>query len=639
MSLFENKNSIPCSKILADDLDKEQLRAVCAPLSNTCVFAIAGAGKTRVLTYRVANLIDNGIKENNMLLLTFTNKAADEMVSRIKKLLNKNKLSLTAGTFHSVASLFLRKYAKELGYKKSFDILDAKAQKSLIKNCREQYVRNYKVNDTEFPSHNVLSEIYSGAINHNLTFVEFMKKYYPYIKGVTIDAILLIFQDYIDRKELTHCMDFDDLLLNFLDLLNNNKIRKEINEHFKYIFVDEYQDINWIQYEILELLNKNNDCLFVIGDSNQCIYQFRGSNDKYIDLFEKTHENVFRYHLNCNYRSTPEILQLAEDSINNNTVLYDVSLETINKAGTKPFVFGTQEKDDQIRLIAKDILECHTEHLEDVAILVRKGAEIEMIKEILAEEGVSSKIKGGSSLLQTKHFNDIYNILAFLENPANEVAFKHTFTLFNVYKNNIDKVYDYLKTIKFDLSKYNFSLAPQVTAVMSLLISLYNAPYKNVSEKISQISDMFYKKYIHTKYTDANSVEEDIDYLFRSSLRFKEISQFIDFYVLERYKEKENDFDNSITIITMHKAKGLEWDYVYIPNLNRSEFPRSKERDVDDNTEQVQNERKLFYVAITRAKKELVLSYSMESEDGKEIGPSVFLEELDPESFNHNFYQ
>ena len=629
---------VPCDENLKKDLDPEQLKAVCAPLTNTCVFAIAGSGKTRVLTYRVANLINNGIKENSMLLLTFTNKAADEMITRIKKLLNKSRLSLTAGTFHSVASLFLRKYAKEIGYTKGFDILDSKSQKNLIKNCRDYYVVNYKVNDSEFPSHNVLTEIYSGAINHNLSFVDFIKKYYPYIKGVTVDAILLIFQDYVDRKETTNCMDFDDLLLNFLDLLQNKSIQKEITDHFKYVFVDEYQDINWIQYEILELLNKGNDNMFVIGDSNQCIYQFRGSNDKYIDLFEKTHENVNKFHLTYNYRSTPQILNLAESSINNNDLNYTVELHTKNPDSSKPFVFGTQEKDKQIEYIAKDILKYHSKELNNVAILVRKGAEIERIKEILSKEGITSKIKGGNSLLQTKHFNDIYNILSSLENPANEVAFKHTLGLFNIYKTNVDKIYSNLKQNKFNLNKYSLTLAPQANSAMSLLISLKNAPYKNVSEKIRQISDMFYTKYIHTKFANADEIDEDIRYLMISSERFKEINQFIDFYLLERCKERETSSKSSITIITMHKAKGLEWDYVYIPNMNKSEFPRSKEKDINDNTEQVQNERKLFYVATTRAKKELVISYSMELEDGKEIGPSVFLEELEPDTFDHDFY-
>ncbi len=631
-----SENQLICKPNLEKDLDPEQLKAVNAPLTNTCVFAVAGSGKTRVLTYRVANLIDNGIPEENMILLTFTNKAANEMVDRIKKLLNKTKLKLTAGTFHSIASMFLRKYAEKIGYSKNFNILDDKAQKRLIKACRDEYVKNYKVKDTEFPSFSVLTEIYSGSINHNISFVEYLKMYYPYFRGVTIDGILLIFEDYVARKNETNCMDFDDLLLNFYDLLQEKDIRAEINDYFKYIFVDEYQDINWIQYEILELLNAN-DNMFVIGDSNQCIYQFRGSNDKYIDLFEKTHENVNRFHLTYNYRSSPEILKLAQCSIDNNNLKYPTLLNTKNESGEKPFVFGTELKEDQLKLMAEDIIQNHRDELSEVAILVRKGAEVEKIKETLTAEGLPVRIKGGNSLLKTKHFNDIYNILAFFTNPANEVACKHTLSLFGIYNNKIQEIYENLRVNKFNLNSFSLKLSPSISATIELIKDIYNQPYSNVSDKIEQIRTSFYERYAQLNYTNMDKVDEDLDELVLTSKRFKNLSQFIDFYVLERVKEKEIIKKDSVTIITMHKAKGLEWKYVYIPNLNKTEFPRSREADINDNTDQVQNERKLFYVAVTRAKNELVLSYSME-EDKRKLGPSVFLEELDPDVFDHDFY-
>lgn len=626
-----------CDVSLAKDLDDEQLKAVCAPLTNTCVFAIAGSGKTRVLTYRVANLINNGIPENSMLLLTFTNKAADEMTSRIKTLLKKKKLTLTAGTFHSIASLFLRKYSEELNISKRFDILDAKAQKTLIRKCRDQYVYNYKVKDSEFPSHNVLTEIYSGAINHNLSFVEYMKKYYPYIRGITIDGILLIFEDYVERKEQTNCLDFDDLLLSFYDLLKINKVREEITEHFRYIFVDEYQDINWLQYEILELLNASNS-MFVIGDSNQCIYQFRGSNDKYIDIFEASHQNTQKYHLTYNYRSTPEILALAESSINNNPVSSHVYLHTKNSSSQRPLIFGTQTKEEQIRVIAEDIMDNHSSELNEVAVLVRKGAEIQEIREMLRTEGISAQIKGGNDLLNTRYFNDIYNILSFVENPYNEVAFEYTFSLMGLNVSTIKKIYSYLKKEKFRMDDFSLTLDKDSKNITKFLMNIQSKPYSNVSEKLEDIYNSFYRRYINMRYANASEIEEVVEFFINSSARFSTISQFLDFYILERNKEKEDKTKDTVTIITMHKAKGLEWKYVYIVNLNKTEFPRSKDKDIDDNTEQVQNERKLFYVAITRAKEELTIGYSMKNTDKKDIGPSAFLEELDPKIFDAEFY-
>lgn len=630
---------IPCSEKLSANLDEEQLQAVCAPLTNTCVFAVAGSGKTRVLTYRVANLIENGINENHMILLTFTNKASEEIKNRIKILLGKNRCTVTAGTFHSVASYFVRKYAKEINFNPNFSVIDEKTRNDYIKECRDYLLgTNEKIKPTEFPSHTVLASIYSGAINHNKTFVKYISEYYHYFKGETIDYILTIFEDYIERKEKTDCLDFDDLLLSFLDILNIEHVKKEINNYFKYIFVDEYQDINWLQYEIIEKLN-NNQSLFVIGDSNQCIYQFRGSDDKYIDNFIKEHKNVNEYQLSHNYRSTPEILKLAEDSINHNNVSKKVILNTFNPTNIKPFVFGTYEISRQLEIMAQNIKKHYIKELDKVAILVRKGTEIEQVKKALLIENIPFNVKGNNNLLNKKYFNDICNILSFIDNTANETACKYILKMFDIYKNNIDKVYSYLKTIDFDLNKFNLDINYQTTQTIKLLSNIKNKSYENVSEIISEIWNVFYKQYVYNNYMNARDIEADINYLITFSSSFKKISQFIDFYLLERNKEKENTTKKAITIITMHKSKGLEWDYVYIPNLNETWFPRSKNKDVDSNTKQVQNERKLFYVAITRARKRLYLSYSEEDETGAELGASSFISELQPENFNCDFFE
>lgn len=632
--------NIPCSKKLASDLDKEQLQAVCAPLSNTCVFAVAGSGKTRVLTYRVANLIENGIDEKYMILLTFTNKASEEIKNRIKTLLNKNKCTVTAGTFHSVASFFVRKYAKEIDFDSNFSVIDDKTRNDYMKECRDTLIKSHsgRIKDTEFPSHTVLTSIYSGAINHNETFIKYMEKYYHFFKGETLDFILTVFEDYIARKESTNCLDFDDLLLSFLDLLNIEHVKQEINGYFKYVFVDEYQDINWLQYEIIEKLNSNQS-LFVIGDSNQCIYQFRGSDDRYIDYFIKTHKDVNEYHLSYNYRSTPEILKVAETLINNNDVHRKVVLKTLNQSNIKPFVFGTYEIPIQLRIMAQNIRKHYKDELDKVAILVRKGTEIEEIKKALLIEDLPFNVKGNNNLLNKKYFNDICNILSFINNAANEPACKYVLKMFDTYKDNINKAYDYLKTINFDLNKFNINISYKITSAIKIFTNIKNKKFENISEIISEIWNSFYKQYVYTNYTGYQNIESDVNYLISFSTGFKSINQFTDFYLLERNKEKENKQQKAITIITMHKSKGLEWDYVYIPNLNNSWFPRSKDDDVASNTKQVQNERKLFYVAITRARKRLYLSYSQQDNEGKDLGVLPFIEEFEQESFNCDFFE
>ena len=212
------------NETITNNLDKEQLAAVEAPLGNICINAIAGSGKTRVLTHRVANMIDNGYSESEMMLLTFTDKASQEMKTRIKEILKKNDLKLFAGTFHSIASRFLRKYASRIGMDESFTILTPYKQIKLMDNCRDKVVANYEDKDDRFPSANVLVDIYSSAINHDETFVSFMKKYYGYFTGERIDVIITIFEDYVCRKQDENTLDFDDLLISFYDLLCNKEI-------------------------------------------------------------------------------------------------------------------------------------------------------------------------------------------------------------------------------------------------------------------------------------------------------------------------------------------------------------------------------------------------------------------------------
>ena len=626
--------NIKCREELANDLDKEQLAAVEAPLSNTCVFAIAGSGKTRVLTYRVANLIDNNIPEKEMLLLTFTNKAAGEMVKRIKNILGKEKLNLLSGTFHSIACKFLRKFAHVIDYDSNFTIIDANAAKNLMDKCRDNYLASYSSPEDEFPSKNVLIDIYSGAINHQLSFDEYTKKYYPYYKGETIDAIILIFEDYVNKKISDNLMDFDDLLLNFLDVLMNDEARKTITDYYKYIFVDEYQDINWIQYEILELLNQHN-CIFVIGDPCQCIYQFRGSDEKYIKIFQETHENVNSYKLTYNYRSAPEILLLAQDTINRNELPYEVMLHTKNPEYSIPYIYGTNDEIEEITKLAAIINMNYVDNLNNVAILVRRGTQINRVQQILETYGISCNLMGDKSLYENYYIQNLISLMQFKINYKNKIVFLNTSRIFGgigeVLANQMYEVFADNNYVFYGLPSIN----NKTSYAFEILRKIVEYQQQDISDLISYICNIYYKNYMYNKYENFEEKYADIEYLIRITKGSKDIENFLDAVTLDKVSQQSST--NSVTVTTMHKSKGLEWDIVFLPFIDKGEYPRCRERDYVDNTFNVQNERNLFYVAITRAKKQLFLSYSLTYED-KPCGPSPFLEELDPEGYESIFY-
>lgn len=624
---------MPCKDALKNDLDDQQLAAVCAPVGNTCVFAIAGSGKTRVLTYRVANFIDNKIPEEEIMLLTFTNKAADEMVERITGLLGKKRLKLTAGTFHSVASKILRKYADRLGYDKNFKIITPGIQRALIESCRNNYIENYiPDNNDDFPTKNVLLDIYSGAINHNIPFNEYLRMYYSYFKGDKPDGIVLIFKDYVDRKKEDNLMDFDDLLLNFMDLFQYEDVKKEINKQFKYIFVDEYQDINWMQYRILEELNANN-CLFVIGDSSQCIYQFRGSKAEYIDIFEKTHENTNKYKLTYNYRSTQQVLDVAESCINHNKLAEPLKLKSKSKEGPIPLFFCAEDEKLEAEVIAKKIIEMNVP-LSSVAVLVRRGVQIAIIEDAMRRANIQCNLVGSQSLYETEHVQDIIAFLQLIADKTNEAAFYRTITLFSgigtVYGN---KIYNEYKNAGYNINKVIDKFPQKINFAVKVMDRILNNKYNDIAHMIQYILNTFYDKHLQNKFPDAEDKAEDIRYLMTVSKDYDNLNDFLDQITLAVTSNKRKEKKDAITIITMHKSKGLEWPIVFLPFCDKGEYPRCRDKDYLYNTEYVQDERNLFYVSITRAKEQLFVSYSLEY-DLKPAGPSPFLEEIDEELYN-----
>lgn len=618
---------------LSKDLDKEQFSAVSSPLTNTCVFAVAGSGKTRVLTYRVANLIEHGFQESEMMLVTFTNKAANEMLNRIKILLNKDDLLLTAGTFHSIAAKYLRQYSNAIGYKENFNIIEPDDCRLLINLC----LNKCPLKDNEdFPTKNIIFDIYSGAINHKKTFKEFIGEFYNYFSTEYISAIISILEDFVEEKRRSNVMDFDDLLLNFYDILQVEEIKEKINNEIKYIFVDEYQDINWLQYEILEKLNKN-ESMFVIGDASQCIYQFRGSVEEYIYNFEKTHKNTQKYKLTYNYRSTPQVLHLAEDAINNNPVPERIVLNTKNPNGKLPLIIGANSEAESANSIAEDIFVNHDFDFNNVAVLVRQRSQMLFVERALRARGIPVNSVGYLSFLQLEHVKDMLALLQLLYNPTNSAAFLRVCRILpGIGTVNSKKLRNEIVTINYDLGKLNPArFTGNAKSSVAFLRSLYLMDRDNISRIIDYICKNFYFTYIKSHLTNPFDRIDDINFLKIESMTYENLSDFLDNFALNTDLKKESE-ENGVVLTTMHRSKGLEWDYVYIPFICDTVFPRAFSDAIKRNAKNVQNERNLFYVSITRARKSVVLTYTMQYQ-GKDAGASVFLEELSPQNFEHKF--
>lgn len=599
---------------IAWKLDEYQLAATEAPLGNTCVLAVAGSGKTTLLTHRVANLLYHGIPEHEILLLTFTNQAAKEMTDRIHTILGKDDIGITSGTFHSVANLFLKKF--ERPRKQIIDEDDALAyfKKSYDSVVPEDMDEDF----LKYLSYRNLYRYLSGSINHNKELMFYITN----TKGMYFldeyeETAKEVIKNYKERKLEAKVRDFDDLIVDVYHmLLNSESIRNNLADRYKYIFVDEYQDVNWLQYNFLRLLNKHNN-MFVVGDRNQCIYQFRGSRDEYIDSFELDYPGVQTYFLKKNYRSRPEILKVAENSINFNGFRYPVELIPFKESDDANTVLLNESNNqyDEANEIIWDIQNKYSsDEYEDIAILVRANYQTKLFEQELINRGMPYRVVGALGFYERAHIKVITALLTFLQNHSNEIAFEKVIKLFpGVGEKTAAALYQSLRDdYSFEafnmVDDYSFKKSDHLFAmkVMAELMDMREA-----DSIISYFMDVFYEDYIIKQYEDSDDRIQDIDTLIIQTESY-DLDEFLDNVNLYNVNDSpdENEDEAKITLMTTHKAKGKEWKYVYLPCLISESFPMKVDKaDYLLNTDSTKAERNLFYVACTRAKERLVLSY------------------------------
>ena len=438
-------------------------------------------------------------------------------------------------------------------------------------------------------------------------------------------------------------MDFDDLLINFNEILKKEDISEIIRKRYEYILVDEYQDINWIQNEIIERLNEGNNNLFVAGDAEQAIYSWRGSKVSFIQNFQYTHKNCNVFPISHNYRSDGEILKLAENAISYN--YWDSSqapkIIPYLPHKNKPILFEANDDNIQADYIASEIKKKLREGIRanEIAVLVRANYLTKIIEKTFRQNGIPYKLLAGYSFFEREHIRDLLAFLKFIDNPQDEFAFARMAGLFEgIGEKTIENLFEHFKNSGYDISslsidntKGKVKLSKNAKEGLTILKNILDEILKNkndIKHVLSIITSMYYEDYLKNTKDDYLDRKKDIQYLMVSSKSYKNLSDFISDMVLDVENEEEVAEENKVIITTVHKAKGLEWDCVFIPYLNEGIFPGNKTA----NEEDVREERRLFYVAVTRAKKYLYMSniaYQSQYGDYNYYEPSRFIEEVD----------
>ncbi|MBD3251915.1 AAA family ATPase [Candidatus Uhrbacteria bacterium] len=626
------------------ELNSEQLDAVLRGDGPCLVLAGAGSGKTRTITYRVAYLIEQGVQPQEILLLTFTNKAAREMLERVERLLGSSIDGVWGGTFHSIANRLLRVYAERLGYTRHFTILDMEDAKGMVKLALKSMKIDPKAR--RFPSPAVCMNILSYTRNVGGSIQETLEVKYPNFVELEPELDLLA-QRYSERKRQANAMDFDDLLLHLLQILEDPVVGPQIASQFRYVLVDEYQDTNAIQARIVNRFASAHGNLFVVGDDAQSIYAFRGANVQNILNFPDEQSSVQVFKLLTNYRSTPEILQLANSSLKQNLDQYQKDLVGLRASGEKPSIVPAASTRQEAQYVAEQVLAVREEgvSLGNIAVLFRATSHSQLLEMELLKRDIPYEYRGGLKLFERAHIKDVLSYLRIHENPKDEAAWTRLLLMQpGIGAVTAEKMAGGLT--RADVLQDAFTLAESqpVSAkvktgweVLAAILRDVLAEASEPSKMIRAIAASGYQEYLEREYPNWRDRLEDIEQfaLFAESYDSLEtfladVSLYDDVLAL---KEKGKSYDDErIVLSTVHQAKGLEWDTVFILHLADGSFPNRRAMEEEGGIEE---ERRLFYVAVTRARKSLYLTYplTMGADTLVLNRPSMFLDELDPRLF------
>jgi len=622
------------------ELNDEQLRVVLHGDGPSLVLAGAGSGKTRTVTFRVAYLLEKGIDPNNILLVTFTNKAAREMINRVEHLMHGKIRLPWAGTFHHIGYRILAQYAGLLGYKQNFTILDSEDSRDLLKLCLKE--DGGERTERKFPSVAVIHSIISFTRNAEKSLEEILEEKHPQW-AMYHDVFTRIAAEYDKKKKAANAMDFDDLLLNLRNLLQNSEpVRRKFATQFQYVMVDEYQDTNKIQASIIDLFASQYKNILVVGDDAQSIYSFRAANINNILDFEKRYTDAKVFRLETNYRSTPEILDLANDVIKNNINQYEKELKSVKKSAVRPEVQAFADQREEAESVAQKILELIEEGtpLHEIAVLFRASHHSQALEVELTKRNIAYDYRGGTRFFERAHIKDVLAFLRAFNNLEDTVAWSRILTMQSgIGPSAAEKIIIEIKGRgeMIDLSSIGEMLTVRAKIGFNDFLSIWRSMEgtdKSPAGLIRSVLDSNYKMYLEAEYPDYRDRENDIEQLALFAERETNLSKFLaDAGLQENYtrpgeRQTSRDDEEKIVLSTIHQAKGLEWEAVFILNVSAGQFPSDRALNEDKGIEE---ERRLFYVAITRAKTYLHMSYPLLSgvSFGVLGGPSMFLEEID----------
>ncbi|HEU4686640.1 MAG TPA: ATP-dependent helicase [Nitrospira sp.] len=625
-------------------LNPQQLAAVTAPDGPSLVIAGAGSGKTRTLIYRVAYLIDSGVDPANILLLTFTRKSAQEMLERAGQLIGARSERVCGGTFHSVANMLLRRYGRGIGVEPSFTILDRGDAEDLIALVRSQMGLNEK--DKRFPRKGTVAEIFSKAENTLRSLDEIVIEEFSHFAD-HLDALAQLQKGYQAAKRQRQLVDYDDLLVLLRRLLTeDSQSRQAISRLYRYILVDEYQDTNRLQADVIRNLAATHQNVMVVGDDSQSIYAFRGATFKNIMEFPALFPGTVIYKLEENYRSTQPILNLANRIIEEAAEKYTKHLFTRKLDGPLPTLAEAAGENAQSRFVAQKILELREEGvpLDEIAVLFRSSFHSFDLEIELSRRGLPFLKRGGVKFIETAHVKDLLAHLRVVANPLDAVSWHRVLML--VEGVGPKKAQDLLASLVKAEKPYQAlreTSGRTSQALKNLAQALETLAESNELSTAAQVSHLYeyYLPILKEHYDDYPKRTRDLDHLHTIAENYPDVGQFLADLALEPPEGSATDVeapdrdDERMVLSTIHSAKGLEWQCVFVIWVVDGKFPSVYSFVTD---EELEEERRLFYVAVTRAKRYLYLTYPINVFD-KGSGmllskPTRFLDHVSPAMFD-----
>ncbi len=628
------------------ELNNEQLRVVTAEAGPMLIIAGAGSGKTRALTYRTAWLIEQGVPPDRILLATFTNKAARSMLSRVERLVGEQARLVWGGTFHSLGNRVLRRHARRLGYEGNYSIMDREDARQLVSAAVME--AGITTKSEKFPRSDRLMEMISLAANTSIPLDVLVGDRYPSAVPFLTDILKVAFRYRLRKSEL-NVMDFDDLLVKWRDLLvEHSDVREEYARKFEHILVDEYQDTNVIQANILELLSSFHRNIMVVGDDSQSIYSFRGADYSNILGFPDRYEGARIFKLETNYRSTPPILNLANLSIVNNRRQYRKQLRAVRQGGVRPVYAALADALEQADFVAQRIIEIVEEGvpLNETAVLYRAHHHSMELQMELVRRGIPFVVRSGIRFFEQAHVKDMTAFLRIAVNPFDELAWKRVLGLFGgigrVRANAIWKLlagsddprrFVFSRELEEGLTK---AVQPGLRDLRDMLRILFeSAETDQPWNVIERVIAGGYGTFLQSRYDNRRSREDDLRQLAAFSRNFDSLDEFLSDLALMASLDEDDEVslkerkEPKVVLSTIHQAKGLEWSVVFMIRCSEGAMPLARALREPGG---VDEERRLFYVAATRAKDRLYLCHPVIEGNrggwGRPCEPSRFIREL-----------